>query len=213
MLPLFPLLAIVSAEPLTGWLDAAGEVPRWLRRSLAVAAVALVLVGLGTLIFDRVGGITLPASVGLLLAGAAATALLAEPRLRRNASPRIALFAATLGVLLVGEGAVFQRLYPALNDRNSARAVAELAAASTPADKPIGVYRSESLSGAIAYYGHRPARNLRSPAELAAVAAAGGLAIVVEEKDLVKLRKTTSVRELGQGQSRHRKLWVVTPDV
>jgi hypothetical protein len=108
---------------------------------------------------------------------------------------------------------VFQRIYPMLNDRNSARSVAELAAAATPPDKPIGVYRSESLSGAIAYYGRRPARNLHEPADLMSFTEAGGLAIVVEEKDLVKLRQTTSVRELGQGQSRHRKLWVVTPDV
>ena len=213
LLPLFPLLAIVSAEPLTHWLERAAEAPRWLRRGLALAAAALVVAGLGTLAFERVGGVVLPASVGLSLAAAAAVALVAEPRLRRRVSPRIALFAAALGVLFVGEGVVFQRIYPALNDRNSARAVAELAGAATPPDKPIGVYRSESLSGAIAYYGRRPARNLHEPADLAPFTEAGGFAIVVEDKDLVKLRTTTSVRELGQGQSRHRKLYVVTPDI
>ena len=211
LLPIYPLLAIASAEPLASWLDSRADT-RWLRLGLATGAVAVALVGLGTLVFDRVAGIALPPSFGLVLAGAALAALWLEPRLRARSSPRLALFAAALGVLLAGEAAVFQRLFPALDVRNSARAVAELAASATPAGEPIGVYRSESLSGAIAYYGRRPARNLHEPEDLAAFAAAGGRAIVVEERDLAKLHTTLPVRKLGQGRSRQRTLFVVAPD-
>jgi 4-amino-4-deoxy-L-arabinose transferase-like glycosyltransferase len=211
LLPIYPLLAIASAEPLAAWLVARGAVSRGLRGAFTGVALGTAAVGLAAPVVPEVEGVALPPSFGLAVAGGALAALASEPLLRRRVPPRLALCAATLALVLALEGAVFLRLLPALDPRNSARAVAELAAAATPAGAPIGVYRSESLSGAIAYYGRRPARILLEPADVAEFTAAGGRAIVVEDDDLERLHEVRAIRPLGEGRSRQRKLLVVTP--
>jgi 4-amino-4-deoxy-L-arabinose transferase-like glycosyltransferase len=213
LLPLHPLLAIACGEALAAWLDDAGGVPRWLRRSLAAAAGAVVLAGLGSLVFGHVGEVELPASFGLLLAGGAASALLAERALRMHARQRIAFVAAGLGLLFAVELAVQVGLYPALDARNSQRAIAELASAATPDGGAISVYGNDTLAAAVAYYAGRPVRELRAARQAAAFFAEGGAAIVIEDEHLAELGRTPPLREVGQGRSRQRRFLVMVPEV
>jgi len=74
------------------------------------------------------------------------------------------------------------------------------------------VFRSTSLSGAIAYYSRHPVKDLREAKHLEAFRAEGGSVIVVDERDVEKLRELVPVREIGHGHSRQRRLWVVAPD-
>lgn len=211
LLPVYPLLAIACGAALAAWLDEGNVAPRWLRWSLAASAVAVVLAGLGSLVFDRVAEVELPASFGLLLAGGAAAALFAERALRPHTTQRSALVAAGLGGLLSIELAVHLCLYPALNARNSQRAVAEIAQAGTPAGAALAVYRNDTLAAAVGYYAGRPVRELRDAREVAAFFAEGGGAVVIEDEHLEELGRTPPLRELGRGRSRQRRLHVMAP--
>ena len=212
LLPIYPLLAIACGEALAAWLDEARAAPRWLRGSLAFAAVMVVLAGLASLVFDRVAGVALPASFGLLLAVGASAALLTERALRSQLTPRGALVAAGLCALLSIELAVHLCLDPALDVRNSQRPIAEIARAATPAGAPLAVYRNDTLAAAVAYYARRPVRELRDAREVADFFAAGGGAIVLEDEQLAEIVRTTPLREVGRGRSRQRRLHVLAPD-
>ena len=212
LLPIYPLLAIACGEALSAWLDEGDAAPRWLRRSLAGGAVAVALVGLGSLVFDRVAEVELPASFGLVLAGGAAAALLAERALRPNTTQRGALVAAGVCGFLVVELAIHVCLYPALNARNSQRAVAEIAKATTPPGAALAVYRNDTLAAAVGYYAGRPVRELREAGEVAAFFAEGGAAVVLEDEHLAELGGTPPLRELGRGRSRQRRLHVMAPE-
>jgi 4-amino-4-deoxy-L-arabinose transferase-like glycosyltransferase len=212
LLPIYPLLAIACGEALAVWLDEARAAPRWLRASLALCAVAAALAGLGSLVFDRVAEVELPASFGLMLAGGMVAAVLAERVLRSCTRERSALVAAGLCALLSVELAVYVGLFPALNARNSQRPIAEIAKAATPAGAEIAVYRNDTLAAAIAYYAGRPVRELREAREVAAFFAEGGAAVVIEDEHVAELGPTPPLREVGRGQSRQRRLHVMAPD-
>jgi 4-amino-4-deoxy-L-arabinose transferase-like glycosyltransferase len=211
LLPVYPLLALACGEALSAWIGAGGSAPRWLRRSFVLAAAAVAAVGLGSLAFERVGDVELPAGFGVLLAAVAAAALVAERALRAHATERGALVAAALCAFLTVELAIHVRLYPALNARNSQRAVAELAAAATPRGSTIGVYGNDTLAGAVAYYAHRPVRELHEASELAPFLAAGGGAVVLEDADLAALAQAPPLREVGRAESRQRLFHVLAP--
>ena len=212
LLPIHPLLAIACGEALAAWLDEARTAPRWLRRGFALSALAVALAGLASLVFDRMAGVALPASFGLLLAAGAGAALLAERALRSHLTPRGALVAAGVGALLSIELAVHLCLDPALDARNSQRPIAEIARAATPAGAPLAVYRNDTLAAAVAYYARRPVRELRDAREVADFFAAGGGAIVLEDEQLAEIVRTTPLREVGRGRSRQRRLHVLAPD-
>lgn len=212
LLPIYPLLAIACGETLAAWLDEARAAPRWLQRSLALSALAVAPLGLGSLVFDRVADVELPASLALLLAGGMVAAALAERVLRSCTTERSALVAAGLCALLSVELAVYVGLLPALNARNSQRPIAELAEAVTPAGTAIAVYRNETLAAAVAYYAGRPVRELREAREVAAFFAEGGAAIVIEDEHVPELGPTPPLREVGRGRSRQRRLHVMAPD-
>jgi len=211
LLPIYPLLAIACGEGLSAWLDEARTAPRWLRRSLAFAAVAVAFAGFGSLVFHRVADVELPASFGLLLAGGAGAAYLAERALRSRTSQRGALVAAGLLGLCSFELAVHVSLFPALNARNSQRPVAEIARAATPAGAAIGVYRNDTLAAAVGYYTGRPVREVHDAGEVEAFFAAGGGAIVLEDEHLSEVEPTMRLREVGRGRSRQRRLHVMAP--
>ena len=212
LLPIYPLLAIACAEALAAWLDEARTAPRWLRTSLGLCAVAVTLAGLGSLVFDRIMGVDLPASLGLLLAGGMLASVLAERALRSRTTQRNALVAAGLCGLLSVELAVQVGLFPALNARNSQRPIAELAEAATPAGSAIGVYRNDTLAAAVAYYTGRAVRELREASEVGAFFAKGGGAIVLEDEHVAELVPTLPLREVGRGRSRQRELHVMVAD-
>lgn len=212
LLPIYPLLATASAAGLAAWLAAGAAVQRGLRRGLAAVALVLALAGLGTLCFDRVSGVELPAAFGLALVAAPLLGLCVERVLRSRTAPRAALVGAVFSSGLGLELALHQALFPALDARNSLRPVAELVASVSAPDRPIGVYRNASLSGGIGYYSRRSAHDLREPADFARFTAAGGTAIVMEDDDFAQLRRSVLLRELGSRSCRQRRLLVVAPD-
>ena len=155
-------------------------------------------------------------AAGLVRSGArgrrAAAALLAERALRPHTTQRGALTAAGVLGFLSLELAIHVCLFPALNERNSQRAVAEIAKAATPAGAALAVYRNDTLAAAVGYYAGRPVRELREAGEVAAFFAEGGGAIVVEDEHLAELGGTPPLREVGRGRSRQRRLHVMAPD-
>jgi len=212
LLPIYPLLAVVCGEALAVWLDAGSAAPRWLRRCLAAVAAGVALAGLGSLVFDRVAEVELPAAFGLMLAAGAIVALLAERALRAHTTERTALVAAALAGAFAVELAVYVGLYPALNPRNSPRPIAELTDAAAPAGGEIAVYRNDTLASAIAYYTGRPVRELREAGEVAPFFAAGGAALVIEDSELAAALRATRLQELARGRSGDRRLHVMAPD-
>ena len=207
LLPVYPLIALACGETLSSWLDAPGGAPRWLRRSVAGAAALVALAGLAALGIDRLGGVELPASFAGGLAASGVLAVLAQRALPVS---RAGVVCTGLALALGVELAVHQGLHPALDARNSLRAVAVAAAAVSPLGAPIGVYRNDTVAAGVGYYARRPARELREARDVAAFRAAGGRAIVVEDDHLPALRRLLPVRELDTGRMRQRRLHVVT---
>ena len=211
LLPVYPLLAIACGEALAAWLDEGDVAPRWLRRSLAASAVAVVLAGLGSLVFDRVAEV---AAAGLVRSAArgrrggraargarAAPAHHAAQRARRRRIGRAPLRRAG-GPRLPLPGAECAQLAARGRGDRAGRDPSGRRARRLPQRHP-----------------GRRRRVLRAPPgaraararEVAAFFAEGGGAVVIEDEHLEELGRTPPLRELGRGRSRQRRLHVMAP--
>jgi 4-amino-4-deoxy-L-arabinose transferase-like glycosyltransferase len=211
LLPIHPLIAIVCGDTLAAWLRAGEAAPRWLRRSVSAASAALIPLGVASLAAGRVAEVELSPALGLLLGAGGAAAWSIERELGAHAGQRAAALAA-IATLLVAVGAAYHAgVAPALNGRNSQREVAELARTGTPIGETIGVYRNDTLAGAVAYYARRPVRELNDLPEVAAFLAGGGRTLIVEDDHLSVIAARAPFVELGRGRARQRRFHVLRP--
>jgi len=209
LLPVYPLAAIACAEGLRSWVEDPRPLPRWVRGAVLALAVALGLAGLVTLGWDRFGSVRVPKAFGPAVATVVLAGVLVEHALWLRVRRKLALVGASLVTLVALEILVFVALFPAVDPEKSLRAVAEAASAVTPAGVPIGLVGNAEMVGAIAYYGHRPVTELRDERSARAFLAAGGDAIVVEQKDLGRLGPGLHLRTLASARSGSRAILVV----
>ena len=120
----------------------------------------------------------------------------------------------TVGLLvavLVLEGSWLWIGMPALNARNSPRALAEAARIATPEQAAIGLVGNPSLTGSLRYYGDRRVDPLDDTADIERFFAQGGHAVVIENTDLETLGDGSRFRVLARESVRSRRLLVVGP--
>jgi 4-amino-4-deoxy-L-arabinose transferase-like glycosyltransferase len=125
-------------------------------------------------------------------------------------SPAAAVMALGLAVLVL-QGAWLWALKPALNGRNSPRAVAEAAARATPHDGAIGLFRHDPLIGPLRYYGERRVHPLEDAEDVTRFFARGGRALVIEDEDLTLLGGESRFPVLARERVRQRRLLVLGP--
>jgi 4-amino-4-deoxy-L-arabinose transferase len=192
----------------------AGETLRAWRFLLAPIGAALAFLSLSA---GKRGVYLAPIEplVALLCADALASWLETEParrRLRRlPGETPLAAATALLAAVVVLEGAWLWVVQPALDARNSPRAVAEAAGGATPDGAAIGVFRHEPLIGPLRYYGRRRVAPLEQPEEVAHFFAQGGRALVIEDEDLALLGDAARFRVLARERIRQRVVLVVGP--
>jgi hypothetical protein len=102
-------------------------------------------------------------------------------------------------------------IQPALNARNSPRAVAEAAGSATPRGATIGLFRNDPLIGPLQYYGGRRVHPLEDAEEVTRFFAQGGRVLVVEDEDLALLGDESSFRVLARERIRQRLMLVIGP--
>jgi 4-amino-4-deoxy-L-arabinose transferase-like glycosyltransferase len=118
----------------------------------------------------------------------------------------------TVGVtVVVLEGAWIAWVKPALNERNSPRAVAEAAGSATPHGGTIGLFRHDPLIGPLQYYGGRRVHPLENAEEVTRFFAQGGRALVVEDEDLGALGDASRFPVLARERIRQRRMLVLGP--
>jgi 4-amino-4-deoxy-L-arabinose transferase-like glycosyltransferase len=123
---------------------------------------------------------------------------------------RAAALALLVAVLLL-QGAWLWAIQPALNARNSPRALAEAAARATPQGLAIGLFRHDPLIGPLQYYGGRRVSPLDDADDVARFFAQGGRVLVVEDEDLAALGEAACFPVLGRERIRQRRMLVIGP--
>jgi 4-amino-4-deoxy-L-arabinose transferase-like glycosyltransferase len=117
-----------------------------------------------------------------------------------------------LGVTVVAlEGAWIACIKPALNERNSPRALAEAAARATPEDGAIGLFRHDPLIGPLSYYGGRRVSPLDDAEDVTRFFAQDGRVLVVEDEDLAALGDAARFPVLARERIRQRRMLVLGP--
>jgi 4-amino-4-deoxy-L-arabinose transferase-like glycosyltransferase len=116
-----------------------------------------------------------------------------------------------LGVVLLLQGVWLWAIQPALNARNSPRAVAEAAGRATPRGATIGLFRHDPLIGPLQYYGGRRVHPLEDAEQVTRFFAQGGRVLVVEDEDLALLGDESSFRVLARERIRQRLMLVIGP--
>jgi 4-amino-4-deoxy-L-arabinose transferase-like glycosyltransferase len=133
----------------------------------------------------------------------------ATVRLRRL--PGQSAVAALLAAVVVLQGGWLLGVQPALNRRNSPRAVAEIAGQATPDHARIGLFRHASLVGPLQYYGGRRVLLLEEPDDVGRFFADGGTALVIDEAQMSLLGDAWDFRVLGRERVRQRRILVLAP--
>ncbi len=211
LVPLLPAVSLLLADALGRWVEAAHRIPLAFHAVTGVLGAALL--GGGIFIAVRnplqnemaslVSGLAMVTIVGVAVV-AQLTFWRSRARLRlRLAVPVVAVWA----LLLV----VFTVVYPALDPEKSPRPIAEAAAALTPEGESIGLVGDEQMAGGLVYYGHRHVEALDDAASIERFIAAGGKAIVIEEKKRERVDVVTPVTVRFRAREGSRAVLVVTP--
>ena len=211
LLPLLPAVALLIADALGRWAQSAHRIPIAFHVATGVLAAALVaggvFVALRNPLRDETASLIAGTAV-IAIVGVAVVAQLmlwrARARLRlRLAIPVIAVWA----LLLV----IFTVAYPAFDPEKSPRPIAEAAAALTPAGESIGLIGDIQMAGGLVYYGNRHIATLEDSEDIRRFLAAGGRAIVVEEKKRERIDAVAPVEVRFRAREGSRAVLVVTP--
>jgi 4-amino-4-deoxy-L-arabinose transferase-like glycosyltransferase len=211
LLPLLPAVALLIADALGRWVEAAHRIPVAFHVATGFVGAALAAAGGFVALRDPLQNEAASLVAGCAVIAIVAAAVLAQlalwrarARLRlRLAIPVIAVWA----LLLV----IFSVAYPAFDPEKSPRAIAEAAAALTPEGEPIGLVGSVQMAGGLVYYGDRRIASLRDSDDIERFLADGGRAIVVEEKKRDRVDAVAPVEVRFRARSGRRAVLVVAP--
>jgi len=211
LVPLQPAVALLLADALGRWVEAAHRIPVAFHATMGVIGTAAVGAGTWVALRNPLQNETASLVAGGAMAAIVAAAVIAQlalwrarARLRlRLAIPVVAVWA----LLLV----LFTVVYPALDPGKSPRPIAEAAAALTPEGESIGLVGDVQMAGGLVYYGHRHVEPLDDAASIERFLAAGGRAIVVEEKKRERVDAVTPVDVWFRARDGSRAVLVVTP--
>jgi hypothetical protein len=151
-----------------------------------------------------------------LIAGSAViatvgVALIAQLLLWRARAPlrlRLAIPVVAVWALLL---VIFCVAYPAFDPEKSPKPIAEAAAALTPEGQSIGLIGDIQMAGGLVYYGNRHIATLENAKDIRRFLAAGGRAIVVEERKRERIDAVTPVDVRFRARDGSRAVLVVTP--
>jgi hypothetical protein len=220
LLPIFPAMALLSADALLRWLAGRARVPRALGVSTAVllalllgVGVEAIAAGLGHPLLvprERLAELRTPflLAFGCGLVGVALAGLAAGLLWVRNRVPSYGFPGLIAGTVAAVELACFGLLLPALEPLQTLRPTAVAAREHTPPGERIGLLGSDSMVGGLNYYGERRVTVLQTPGEVERFFAEGGRALVLKRK---KLDRLTVPVEVVHRRAPGRELLVVTP--
>jgi len=210
LLPAFPAAALLCANAVAATLSEGRDLPRWVGRALAAAAVAIPALGLATFLRGDIAGVAVPASFAAALAASAGLAALAWRMAGRSPLPGLARFGVAAAAVLAIELATFALAFPAIDPEKSPRPIAEAAAAFTEPGEAIGLASKATLLGGLAYYADRPVALLEGPEAIRDFIRTGGRVIVVSEAELPRVAQVAPVAIRARARRGHRALLVVS---
>jgi len=211
VLPALPAAALLTADALRRWIESRRRIPAAFH-VVSGAFAAAVLAAAGWLLLrdplrDRVASLaTGGLAIGIVLAALGASVALA--RMRAPLRLQIGVPVAALWAL---QGVLFTVALPARDPEKSPRALAEAAAAWTPAGASIGLVGDRALVGGLVYYGGRHVAYLGDRAHIERFVREGGAALVVAEKKRARVEEVTPIEVRFRAREGRRALLVVTP--
>jgi 4-amino-4-deoxy-L-arabinose transferase-like glycosyltransferase len=210
MLPAFPAAALLCADAVAATLTEGRDLPRWLGRALAAAALAIPALALAASLRGEISGVAVPASFAAALAASGGLAVLAWRLAGRSPLPGLARFGVAAAAVLALELATFALAFPALDPEKSPRPIADSAAALTAPGEAIGLASKAAFLGGLVYYADRPVALLKDPEAVGDFIRAGGRVIVVSEAELPRIAKLSPVAIRARFRRGKRALLVVS---
>jgi len=212
LVPLLPAVALLLADALGRWVQAARRIPVSFHVVTGALAAALTAAGVWVALRDPVGDERASLLAGSAVVACVGAATLAQLGLWRARAPlrlRLAIPVLTVGAI---ELVVFTVVDPARDAQKSPRAIAEAAAAVTAAGRPIGLVGDEAMAGGLAFYGARRVELLHGSDDVARFVASGGTAVVVAEKKRDRVDSVTPTRVLLRARDGRRAVLVLAPE-
>jgi 4-amino-4-deoxy-L-arabinose transferase-like glycosyltransferase len=211
LLPLLPAVALLIADSLGRWVEQARRIPVAFHVATGVLGAALVaggvFVALRNPLHDERASLIAGGAV-ITTVGVAFLAQLALWRARARLRLRLAVPVAAVWALLL---VIFCVAYPAFDPEKSPRPIAEAAAALTPEGESIGLIGDIQMAGGLVYYADRHIEALKDAEDIRRFLAAGGRAIVVEERKRDRIDAVTPVEVIFRARDGRRAVLVVTP--
>lgn len=211
LLPLLPAVALLIADALGRWVEAARRIPVSFHVTTGVLGAALVAGGVFVALRDPLHDAAASLAAGsavVTIVGVAVIAQLSLWRARARLRLRLAIPVIAVWALLL---VIFTVAYPARDAEKSPRTIAEAAAALTPEDGAIGLVGSAQMTGGLVYYGDRRIAPLHDADDIRRFLESGGRAIVVEEKKRARVEEVTQVAVRFRAREGKRAVLVVTP--
>ncbi len=211
LIPLLPAVALLLADALGRWVEAAHRIPVAFHVATGLIGAAMVGGGVWLALRDPLHNETASLVAGTAVAMIVAVAGIAQLvlwRARARLRLRLAIPVGAVWALLL---VVFTVVYPALDPDKSPRPIAEAAAALTPEAGSIGLVGDVQMAGGLVYYGHRHVEALDEAESIERFLAAGGRAIVVEERKRERVDTVTPVDVQFRAREGSRAVLVVTP--
>lgn len=210
LLPCHPAAALLVADAVWRRAQRIDGVPRLVSVVASLLGVAAVGAGLFVLLRDP-----LQDPAASRVTGFAALAIVTLTALAAGLAARTG---ARLGVRLVIPVAMifslelllFTVTWPARDPQKSPRAIAEAAAAWTPASGAIGLVGDRALAGGLVYYGGRRVALLQTRADIAQFFESGGRAVVVQARKLHRVEAAAPVEVRFRTREGRRQLVVAT---
>lgn len=206
-----PAAALLVADAVWRRARALGRVPPLVHGVTALLAAGLAAGGLWVAIADPLRDPAASLATGGAALAIAALGAVAAPALARAGAPLGARLALPIALVWAFELALFTITWPARDPEKSPRAIAEAAAALTPAGGAIGLVGDRALTGGLVYYGGRRVTALDSPDEIARFFADGGRAVVVQARKLDRVSAAAPVAIAFRAREGRRQLVVATP--
>ena len=211
LLPCFPALALLCADAVEQLRREHREWPRWVTAVGAASLFAVALAGPAARDLASDVEIRIPWALTLAPAAIAVAVLVALRRATPVADPwRVRLVIGICAAWAL-EWVVFTGFLPRIDPEKSPRPIARAAAALTPPGLPVGLAGKRTLVGGLAYYGDREVRFLETAAEVERFFAAGGHALVVQEKDLARFTGPGTAQVHARSRHGRRTLVVAAP--